>query len=177
MNPYLYPAKLISYNKVERTAQISINGLTDGEPDGLTAMLAYPIGDDDLDTERELNAGADVWVFFEAGDMASPIIAFYRRHGDGRAVTDIRRIRQKNIELLARSTITLTANDLIAVDAQKIRLVANNIEIHGDISHTGNQTTLGKVTATEDVVAGSVSLTKHKHSNVKNGDGTTSLPT
>ena len=176
MNPYLYPAKLIKYNQTERTAQISIDGLTDGEPDGLTAMLAYPIGDDDMDTERELNLGADVWVFFEAGDMAAPVIAFYRRHGDGKAVVDVRRIRQKNIELLGRSTITLDAKNLVDVKANKIRLTANNIESNGDISHTGNQTTQGTVTASVDVKAGSVSLIKHKHGNVKSGSDKTSSP-
>lgn len=176
VNPYLYPAKLISYNQTERTAQISIDGLTDGEPDGLTAMLAYPIGDDDLDTERELNPGADVWVFFEAGDMSAPVVAFYRRHGEGKAVVDVRRIRQKNIELLARSTITLDAKNLVDVKAKKILLTADDIEINGNISHTGNQTTQGTVTASVDVKAGSVSLTKHKHGNVKNGTGRTSQP-
>ena len=176
LNPYLHPAKLISYNQTDRTAQISIKGLTDGEPDGLTAMLAYPIGDDDLDTERELNPGADVWVFFEAGDMASPVIAFYRSHGEGRAVTDVRRIRQKNIELLARSTVTIDAKNLVDIRADRIRLEASNIEFIGDIAHTGNQSTRGTVTASVDVKAGSVSLNKHTHGGVVGGNSNTRKP-
>ncbi|STY95204.1 hypothetical protein [Moraxella atlantae] len=106
MTPYFYPAKLLSYDKHKRTAKISIAGLTDGASDGLTALLAYPIGDDDKDTERELLAGADCWVFFENGDMACPIIAFYRSHSEG-AMVDVRRIRQANIELLARQNILI----------------------------------------------------------------------
>lgn len=58
MKPYFYPAKLVSYNPTERTAMIQMDGLTDGS-DGIKATLAYPIGDDDLDTERELLPGAD----------------------------------------------------------------------------------------------------------------------
>lgn len=119
MKPYFYPAKLIEYNQNERTAQVHIQGLTDGSPNGLTALLAYPIGDDDLDTERELLKGADVWVFFENGDMSAPVIAFYRSHGKGMAVKDIRRIRQENIEVLARSRITLNAKDLVEVNAER----------------------------------------------------------
>ena len=86
---YLMPAILVSYDKVKRTAMVNIPGLTDGEPNGIGAMIAYPVGDDDLDTERELIPGADVWVFFENGDTTMPVIAFYRRHGKGRAVTDV----------------------------------------------------------------------------------------
>ena len=79
----MHPATLVSYDKEMRTAKVTIKGLTDGVDEGITAMLAYPIGDDDLDTERELIAGADVWVFFEQGDTTMPVIAFYRRHGQG----------------------------------------------------------------------------------------------
>ncbi|MGP5656808.1 hypothetical protein [Psychrobacter celer] len=151
VSPYMHPAKLISYDKVNRTAKVTIAGLTDGVEDGITAMLAYPVGDDDLDTERELLPGADVWVFFEQGDTSMPVIAFYRRHGQGLATIDVRRIRQENIEVLARSTITLDAKDFINIKASKINLDADTVTINaselninaetnakGDINQVGN---------------------------------------
>ena len=205
-NSYLHPATLTTYDKINRTAQVTIEGLTDGLPEGITAMIAYPIGDDDLDTERELLPGADVWVFFEQGDTSMPVIAFYRRHGKGRAVIDTRRIRQKNIELLARATITLRASDFIHIEANEITIKASklNIEaetnltgnitqignyamtgnqtitggqtINGDSVSYGNQTINGKVTVTLDVVAGGKSLKSHKHDGVETGGGTTGSP-
>lgn len=156
VSPYMHPAKLISYDKANRTAKVTIAGLTDGVEEGITAMLAYPIGDDDLDTERELIPGADVWVFFEQGDTSMPVIAFYRRHGQGLATVDIRRIRQKNIEVLARSTITLDAKDFIHIkaktvniDASTVNLKASNFNItaetnvKGDIGQIGNYSMQG----------------------------------
>jgi phage baseplate assembly protein gpV len=147
----MHPAKLISYDKVNRTAKVTISGLTDGVEDGITAMLAYPIGDDDLDTERELLPGADVWVFFEQGDTSMPVIAFYRRHGQGLATVDVRRIRQENIEVLARSTITLDAKDFINIKTKKLNIDAETVTINasdfnvnaetnfkGDINQIGN---------------------------------------
>ena len=169
ISPYMHPAKLISYDKPNRTAKVTIAGLTDGVEDGITAMLAYPIGDDDLDTERELLPGADVWVFFEQGDTSMPVITFYRRHGQGLAVVDVRRIRQKNIEVLARSSITLTAKDFIDVKANKVSIEADVVDItagtvnvnaetnfRGDINQvgnffmTGNQTVNGSQTINGD---------------------------
>lgn len=151
ISPYMHPAKLMSYDKANRTAKVTIAGLTDGLADGITAMLAYPIGDDDLDTERELLEGADVWVFFEQGDVSMPVVAFYRRHGQGRATVDVRRIRQKNIELLARTSMTLSAKDFINLKASKINLDADTVTINatelninaetnakGDINQVGN---------------------------------------
>lgn len=160
---YLMPAILVSYDKVNRTAMVNIPGLTDGEPNGIGAMIAYPVGDDDLDTERELIPGADVWVFFENGDTTMPVIAFYRRHGKGRAVTDVRRIRQKNIELLARSTVNIDATDLVNINAKTINISADNINmtaktmtitasnklvINANIQHTGNLNTIGSISVT-----------------------------
>lgn len=164
MNAYFYPAKIIRYNPQQRTAQISITGLTDGEPDGLTAFLAYPIGDDDRDTERLLHAGADVWVFFEQGDMASPIIAFYRSHTTD-VVVDIRRIRQANIELLARNQIKLNANDVI-IDA--------NVTITGEVKVNGGVSATGLIQSDNDVRTSRISLNNHRHGGVRGGDGTTS---
>ena len=183
ISPYFHPAKLVSYDKANRTAKVTVAGLTDGVPEGITAMLAYPIGDDDLDTERELIAGADVWVFFEQGDTSMPVIAFYRRHGGGSAVVDVRRIRQSNIELLARARITLTAKDLIemqaksvTIDATTVTINANTMNVSANINHTGNQSTSGTITATGDVKGAGVSLSKHVHGGVKGGSSSTSTP-
>lgn len=189
VSPYIHPAKLISYDNTNRTAKVSIAGLTDGVEEGITAMIAYPIGDDDMDTERELLAGADVWVFFEQGDTTMPVIAFYRRHGQGRALVDIRRIRQENIELLARSAITLDAKDLvhikaktITIDATTVNLNASNFNVtaetsvNGNSTSYGNQTINGSVSATGDIKAGGISLKSHKHGGVDTGGGSTSGP-
>ena len=205
-SPFLQPAKLLSYDAINRTAQVSIAGLTDGASDGITAMIAYPIGDDDKDTERELLAGADVWVFFEQGDTTMPVIAFYRRHGQGLATVDVRRIRQKNIEVLARTNITLDAESLVEIKAQTITLTGA-IVIDGNIKHTGNnvqsgnhtmtgnisvngsqtitgestshgnQTINGSISATGSIKAAGVSLSTHTHGGVKTGGGSTSTPT
>lgn len=204
-SPFLQPAKLLSYDAVNRTAQVSIAGLTDGASDGITAMIAYPIGDDDKDTERELLAGADVWVFFEQGDTTMPVIAFYRRHGQGLATVDVRRIRQKNIEVLARTNITLDAKELVSIEAQTITLTGSVI-VKGNISHTGNttqsghhamtgnisvngsqtiignstshgnQTINGSINATGSVKAAGVSLSAHTHGGVRSGGDRTSTP-
>lgn len=103
-----YRAKILSYNAQNRTANVHIIGLTDGAEDGLTATFAYAVGDDDRDTELKIVAGNDCYVFFESNDPARPVIAFYASHGTG-ALTDIRRIQQKNIELLAQSGINIEA--------------------------------------------------------------------
>lgn len=98
--------KILSYDKNKRTAQIHVNGLTDGSTDGLTARIAYPVGENDRDTERELIPGNEIFVFFEDGEPECPVIAFNSSHGTG-ALVDIRRIRQQNIEVLARAKVLL----------------------------------------------------------------------
>lgn len=187
ISPYMHPATLVSYDSTNRTAKVSIAGLTDGVADGITAMLAYPIGDDDLDTERELIAGADVWVFFEQGDTAMPVIAFYRRHGQGRAAVNVRRIRQQNIELLARAQVTITANDLIFIKASQVT-IEGKVLIKGDVTHEGNssqtgsaaiqgnQAINGSIRATGDIKSGGISLQSHKHGGVETGGGSTGTP-
>lgn len=197
--PYMMPATIVSYNNVERTAQVAIAGLTDGADEGITAMLAYPIGDDDRDTERELIAGADVWVFFEQGLTSAPVIAFYRRHGQGLAVVDVRRLRQKNIEILARSNITLSASELVSIKARQITIEAEEINIRANINQVGdyfiagnqtisggqtingnsvsygNQTINGSLVASS-VTGGGISLSYHGHSGVKTGSGISGNP-
>ena len=161
-----YPAKIKSYAAKTRTARVHIDGLTDGSQDGLKATFAYPVGDDDKDTEREILSNADVYVFFEQGESSCPVIAFYRSHGEG-AVEDVRRIRQENIELLARTKITLKA-PVVQIDA--------NLIINGDIQHTGNQTSTGTITGETDVVGGGKSLKGHAHAAVMPGSGTSGGP-
>ena len=65
---YFKRAKILSYDAAKRTAKVHIHGLTDGASEGLTATFAYPVGDDDRDTERQIVLGNDVYVFFEDGD-------------------------------------------------------------------------------------------------------------
>jgi len=113
-----YPATIVSYDADGRTARVSIPSVTDGLPDGITTTFAYPVGDDDKDTEREILAGAECYIFFLQGDPSSPVIWAYRSHGKG-AVVDTRRIRQENIELLARTNITVKAKT-IEIDGSEV---------------------------------------------------------
>lgn len=155
MTPQFYPAKILSYNKHHRTCQVAIPGFTDGLDNGLTASIAYPVGDDDKDTDRLITTPADCWVFFEGGDIVHPVpvVAFFRSHKAGVA-TDTRRIRQQNIELLAGKNITLACDTL--------DITAKNINITGDLNIKGNTTQQGVIKAT-DVMAGVVSLFRHIH--------------
>lgn len=118
-----YPATIVSYDGNSRTAKVSIPTVTDGLDEGITATFAYPVGDDDKDTEREILAGAECYVFFLQGDPYSPVIWAFRSHGTG-AVIDTRRIRQENIELLARANIKIKART-IEIDGSE------TVNIHG----------------------------------------------
>lgn len=118
-----YPATILSYDGNKRTARVSIPSVTDGLDEGITATFAYPVGDDDKDTEREILDGAECYVCFLQGDPSSPVIWGYRSHGTG-AVVDTRRIRQENIELLARANITAKAKT-IEIDGSQ------TVNIHG----------------------------------------------
>ena len=161
-----WPAKILSYDQASHTAQVHIAGLTDGLTDGITADFAYPVGDDDKDTERLITLGADVDVYFERGQPENPVIAFYRSHRAG-GMKDIRRIRQKNIELLATQRLYLKAPNVV-IDA--------NVTINGDITHTGDQTTTGTITGSTDVVGAGKSLASHLHLGVKGGNDTSGMP-
>lgn len=161
-----WPATILNYDAATRTAQVDIAGLTEGLDEGLTADFAWPVGDDDADTERQILANADVWVFFEQGHDHAPVIAFFRSHREG-ALVDIRRIRQKNIELLANSRVLVKAPQI---------LIEGTVRIKGDVIHEGNQTTTGTINATEDIKAGNISLKGHSHSGVKGGPDTSGGP-
>lgn len=119
------PAKILSYDAQQRTAQVHIDGLTDGAEDGLTATFAYPVGHDDRDTEIQVLVGAEVYVFFAGGQFDSPVVAFYRSHGAG-AVVDTRRIRQNNIQILADSSVLIEA---IATKVTGVMSVSSNLSV------------------------------------------------
>ena len=123
-----WKGNIVSYNGKARTARITIPTLTDGIDDGITATFAYPVGHDDKDTEIQILAGADCYVFFEQLDPASPVIFAYSSHGTG-AVTDVRRIRQENIELLAKVNITLDA-ETITVNASDVVNIVGATQIN-----------------------------------------------
>lgn len=123
-----WKGNIVSYNGKARTARITIPTLTDGIDDGITATFAYPVGHDDKDTEIQILAGADCYVFFEQLDPASPVIFAYSSHGTG-AVVDVRRIRQENIELLAKVNITLDA-ETITVNASDVVNIVGATQIN-----------------------------------------------
>lgn len=118
-------AKLLSYDSHNKTAKIHIYGLTDGLSAGLEASFMYPVGDDDRDTERLIKEGSDVFFFFEAGDEGSPVICGYSSHSNG--IEGTRRIRQRNIELLAEKNFLLDAKE-ISMTSQSF-----NVTSKGDI--------------------------------------------
>ncbi|ONG39754.1 hypothetical protein BKE30_08120 [Alkanindiges hydrocarboniclasticus] len=126
-------AKILSYNQKARTAQIHIYGMTDGASEGLEATFAYPVGDDDLDTEREILVGADVYIFFQNGDEGLPVVWSYSSHGEG-AVEDVRRIRQKNIEILARANVLVQAGQEVTITgASKVNIVsAGGVDVQSE---------------------------------------------
>ncbi|WP_111857835.1 hypothetical protein [Acinetobacter sp. CFCC 10889] len=144
-----YPAKILSYSAAERTAKVSVEPVTKGIEGGITATFAYPVGDDDLDTEREILTGADCYVFFDQGDPYSPVIWAYRSHGTG-ATVGHRRIRQENIELYAKNNIDLFAKKVL-IEAPDIILKGNvthegNYKHTGDMTHQGDTLQVGKYT-------------------------------
>ena len=149
-----YPATILSYDKENRTARVNIPTVTDGLEEGITATFAYPVGHDDKDTEIEILAGAECYIFFLQGVPSSPVIWAYRSHGSG-AVVDTRRIRQENIELLAKTNLNLTAGEVIDLTAKKViinaELVVNgksllngSLEVSGTSDLNGITTIEGK---------------------------------
>lgn len=151
-------AQILKYDPKTRTAQVHIHGLTDGASEGLTATFAYAIGEDDRDTEIQImleGLKSDVYVFFENGDQARPVIMASCSHGQD-VIEDVRRIRQKNIELIA---------------AEGIQLKAPDVTVIGKLHVTEGITTDG------DVVASNISLIKHRTSGVRGGSEFSGPPT
>lgn len=162
------PATILSYDGKSRTARVHIPSVTDGVTEGIIATFAYPVGDDDFDTERRIMANTDCYVFFQSGDPSSPVIFAFRSHGTG-AVVDMRRIRQTNIQLLADAGIDLKAKN-ITLEAESVTIKANTLKIDANTTidkslHVKGQTTLGKAT-----IDGR-DFTGHGHKNVQTGNG------
>ncbi|QHJ83134.1 MAG: hypothetical protein [Bacteriophage sp.] len=156
-------ATILSYDSASRTAQVHIHGLTDGSSSGLTATFAFPVGQDDRDTELKIigngSGNPDVFVFFENGEHESPVIAFFSSHGSGN-VQDVRRIRQKNIELLAENDINIKAT---------------TVNITANVNFTGKTTFNGEIEQTSgtiktpDVIVSGKSTKSHTHIDSKGG--------
>lgn len=72
--------------------------------------------------------------------------------------------------------IAIDSNGVRVDSASLIRLTAPSIEIDGDITHTGDQTSTGTITGTTDVVAGVISGNSHTHGGVTVGAGSTGGP-
>ncbi|MCU4320602.1 hypothetical protein [Acinetobacter bereziniae] len=149
---------------------MSIPTVTDGLEDGIIAKIAYPVGHDDKDTEIEIKEGADCYIFFEQGDPSSPVMWAYSSHGVG-AIVDYRRIRQENIELLARANININAQDTIYLSAKKL-IIDADIEINGNQKLNGNNTTTGTSDLQGETSIENKPYRDHGHLKVKSGDDT-----
>lgn len=126
-------ARIHSYDSQSRTAEISIPSVT-GDVQ-ITATFMYPLSHDDRDTELQILPSADCFIFFEANDVQSPVICGYSSHGEGtETVQDIRRIRQKNIEILAENNILIEAG---SVDVKGNTTFFNNVVIKGSFTVEG----------------------------------------
>lgn len=171
-----FQAKIVSYNDASRTARVTIPTVTDGIDEGITATFAYPVGHDDRDTEIEILPGADCYIFFQQGDPSSPVIWAYSSHGEG-AVIDYRRIRQENIELLARADINLHTGETIhlkaknvIIDADAVTVNAKNYTVNGNSTHNGNNTVTGKSNLQDETTIQNKPFMDHGHKNIKAGD-------
>lgn len=164
-----FPATILKYNAVNRTAKVSIPTITDGIEDGITATFAYPVGHDDKDTELQILDGAECYIFFLRGKVESPVISHYRSHGVG-AVVDYRRIRQENIELFADANININATDVIDLTAKTVNINADNIVFNakntkntGDFENNGKSNLKGETTIQDKKFLG------HGHSGIERG--------
>ena len=163
-----YPATILSYDPQARTAQVDIPSVTDGLEDGITATFAYPVGHDDKDTEVLIVPGCECYVFFQQGKPENPVIAFYRSHGTG-AVVDYRRIRQKNIELLATAKINLQATENIDLTAETVTINASNFVINADTENNGNLGVSGSSNLQGSTTIQGRPFLGHSHSGVRGG--------
>lgn len=165
-----YPAKILSYNREKRRCMVHIEPFTRGSDSGIEAQLAYSIADDDYKTEVKLTVGQEVWVFFEAGNLSCPVIAYNRGHGEG-AEVGTRRIEQDKIELIAKESIKLIVGDkTITLTTSEATIAAKTIVKDDlDVDKT--------VTAQIDVIAVKTSLVDHPHLGVRTGTDSTQKPT
>lgn len=165
-----YPATILSYDREKRRCMVSIEPFTRGSETGIEAQLAYSIADNDLKTEVKLTVGQEVWVFFEAGDLSCPVVAYSRGHGSG-AEVGTRRIEQDKIELIATESIKLMVGDkaITLTESDATIDVKTRIKDDLDVDKT--------VTAETDVMAKGVSLVDHPHPGVMKGGASTEKPT
>lgn len=164
-----YPAKILSYNREKRRCMVSIEPFTRGDDNGIEAQLAYSIADDDLKTEVKLTEGQEVWVFFEAGDLSRPVVAYSRCHGAG-AEVGTRRIEQDKIELIANESIKLI------VGGKQIELTTSEATISAKTTVKDALDVDDTVTAKVDVIAAGVSVVEHPHPGVMLGPSNTPPP-
>lgn len=164
-----FQAKIVSYSAKSRTARVTIPTITDGIDEGIMASFAYPVGHDDRDTELEILTNADCYIFFQQGEPSSPVIWAYSSHGKGNVI-DYHRIRQENIELLARVNIRLNAEDTIHLSAKNLIIDAENVTINtAEHKVNGNSTTTGTSDLKGDLKVNDQPYKLHAHLNVKSG--------
>lgn len=163
-----YAATILSYDGDARTAMVNIPSVTDGLSGGIKATFAYPVGDDDKDTERQILDDTDCYIFFQSGEPSSPVVFAFRSHGVG-AVVDHRRIRQANIELLASAKITLEAANEINLNARTVRINAENLIITAKTEQKGDFGVEGATVLEKTTIEGR-DFGEHGHKKVKSGD-------
>lgn len=156
----MHRATIMSYDSASRTAKVVIPAFT-GDTE-ITATFMYPLSHDDRDTELPILAGAHAYVFFEGGDIYSPVISGYSSHGKDN-IQDIRRIRQKNIEILAIAQLLLSAEN-VRVEGDTVFI--NNVKIEGDLTVEGRSNLEGTTTIEGKSWMG------HRHSNGNDGSPT-----
>lgn len=149
--PGLWPGVVKSYHGAQRTARVSIPGVTDGSDTLPEAVFLNPLGDRADETEIHIQAGDEVWLMFEGGDARFPIIVGYRTPRAGNPV-GWRRWRHANIEI--------TADGEMVLNASALRINADEVAVSGG-SLTHNGTNIGD---------------SHTHSGVVPGPGSTGAP-
>ena len=150
-----------SYDSAKREAKIVIPTIT-GDNVEIEATFMYPVSHDDRDTELKIVANNHVYVFFEGGDVYSPVICGYSSHGTG-AVQGTRRIRQRNIEILADQNIKIHGQ---SVEVKGNTTFLNNVVINGSLKVEGSSDLEGTTTIENKA------WSSHRHSNGNNGSNT-----
>lgn len=153
----MHRATIMSYDSDSRTAKVIIPAFT-GDVE-VTAKFMYPVSHDDRDTELPILEGAHAYIFFEGGDKYSPVICGYSSHGE-RNLKEIRRIRQKNIEIIAIANLLLKAEN---VRVEGDTLFMDNVVVEKNLTVKGTSDLKGQTTI-EDTA-----WDEHEHINGNNG--------
>lgn len=127
--PSLWPGVVVSYNRAQRTARVSIPGVTDGSDTLPEAVFSNPLGDRADVTEIRIDAGDAVWLMFEGGDARFPIIMGYRTPRTGNPI-DWRRWRHANMELTADGVLRLNAAT-VEINAGQVQIVSSGLTHNG----------------------------------------------